>query len=403
MPDREHVAFTTGGNAATRRLGIISMTTRRSTVLEIAAAMALGMREGHLLYVTSSGELNAVPFDLKKQRATGDPIRLETGIRLSSAGAALVSLSENGSLWYVSGQSTGQLVRVEPGRPEVPVLAEQRGYKSPRLSPDGRTIAVEVAARAGSDIWLYDLGSGTFAPLTTDGNGNSVAEWSGDSKRVLFRSIRADKQGIWWRPADGSGPPELLYQPADAINEIVMSPDGRWLLYRTAPGLRQRDIFAVPMDGDKTPVLLAGGPAQESHPRVSPDNKWLAYQSNESGRFEIYVKPFPTGGARVQVSNQGGSEPIWSNSGAEIYYRSLNGGVESAQVKAGTPLVVGNRRSLLPMSDYLTDISHTSYDLWPDGKSFLMVKPASGGDTRPTLVHNWARELREKIAAGRPK
>jgi serine/threonine-protein kinase len=403
MPDREHVAFTTGGNAATRRLGIISMTTRRSTVLEIAAAMALGMREGHLLYVTSSGELNAVPFDLKKQRATGDPIRLETGIRLSSAGAALVSLSENGSLWYVSGQSTGQLVRVEPGRPEVPVLAEQRGYKSPRLSPDGRTIAVEVAARAGSDIWLYDLGSGTFAPLTTDGNGNSVAEWSGDSKRVLFRSIRADKQGIWWRPADGSGPPELLYQPADAINEIVMSPDGRWLLYRTAPGLRQRDIFAVPMDGDKTPVLLAGGPAQESHPRVSPDNKWLAYQSNESGRFEIYVKPFPTGGARVQVSNQGGSEPIWSKSGAEIYYRSLNGGVESAQVKAGTPLVVGNRRSLLPMSDYLTDISHTSYDLWPDGKSFLMVKPASGGDTRPTLVHNWARELREKIAAGRPK
>ena len=402
LPDGEHVAFTTGGNAATRRLGVISLRTQRSTVLDIAAAMALGMREGHLLYITSNGELNAVPFDVKEQRATGDPIRVESGIRLSSTGAALVSLSANGTLWYVSGQSTGQIVRVEPGKPEIPVLTELRGYKSPRFSPDGRTIAVEVAARIGSDIWLYDLTSGTFAPLTTDGNGNSIAEWSGDSKRVVFRSTRGDKQGVWWRPADGSGAAELLFQPDDAINEIVMSPDGKWLLYRTSPGLRNRDIFAVPLDGDRKPILLVGGPAQESHPRVSPDNKWLAYQSNESGRFEVYVKPFPTGGARVQVSNAGGAEPVWSKSGAEIYFRSLTGGIEAAAV-TGTPLVVGNRRSLLPESEFLTDISHTSYDLWPDGRSFLMVKPASGGDTRPILVHNWVRELREKIAAGRPE
>jgi serine/threonine-protein kinase len=402
MPDGENVAFTTGGNAATRRLVVTSLTTRRSTVLEIAAAMAVGMREGHLLYVTSAGALNAIPFDLKQQRATGDPIQVENGIRLSAAGAALVGLSENGSLWYVTGQSTGNLVRVAPGRPDVPVLNEQRGFKSPRLSPDGRTIAVEVATAVGSDIWLHDLASGTFTPLTTDGKNNSIAEWSPDSKRVVFRSVRDDKLGVWWQPADGSGAAELLYQPADPINEIVMSPDGKWLLYRTAPGLRNRDIFAVPLDGDRKPILLVGGPAQESHPRVSPDNKWLAYQSNESGRFEIYVKPFPTGGARVQISNEGGAEPIWSKSGGEIFYRSLTGGVESAEVKPATPFIVGNRRSVLPPSDYLSDISHTSYDVWPDGKSFLMVKPASGGDARPILVHNWGRELREKLAAGKP-
>ena len=401
MPDGEHVAFTSGGNAATRRLAVLSLATQRSTVSDIAAAMVLGMREGHLLYVTGTGELNAVPFDLKNQRATGDPILLESGIRLSATGAALVTLSESGSLWYVSGQSTGHLVRVQPGRPDAEVLKEQRGYKSPRLSPDGRTIAVEVAGRTGSDIWLYDVGSGTFAPLTTDGNSNSIPEWSADSKRVLFRSTRAGKQAVWWRPADGSSAAELLYEPPDGFNEIVMSPDGKWLVYRTTPGQRNRDIYAVPMEGDRTPILLVGGPSQESHARVSPDNKWLAYQSNESGRFEVYVKPFPSGGARVPVSNQGGAEPIWSKSGTEIHYRSLDGGIESAEVK-GTPLVVGNRRFVLPLSDYLTDISHTSYDVWPDGKSFLMVKPASGGDSRPILVHNWGRELREKLAAVRP-
>jgi serine/threonine-protein kinase len=400
LPDGESVAFTTGGNAQTRRLVVASLTSHQSTVLEIAAAMAVGMREGHLLYVTSTGELNAVPFDLDQRRATGDPIQVESGIRLSVAGAALVSLSGNGSLWYMTGQSTGTLVRVAPGQQEVQLLNETRGFRSPRLSPDGRRIAVEVASAVGTSIWLHDLASGTFALLTTDGYDNAVAEWSPDSKRVIFRSIRDNKHGVWWQPADGSGAAELLYEPDDPINEHVMSPDGKWLLYRTQPGLRNRDIFAVPLDGDRKPILLVGGPAQESHPRLSPDGKWLAYQSNESNRVEIYVKPFPTGGARVQISNQGGAEPIWSKSGSEIFYRSLNGGVELAEVKPGTPLIVGNRRSLLPASDYLTDISHTGYDVWPDGKSFLMVKPV-GGDARPILVHNWGRELREKLAAGR--
>ena len=106
-------------------------------------------------------------------------------------------------------------------------------------------------------------------------------------------------------PADGSGKAELLYQPEDPFNEAVMSPDGKWLIYRTAPGPHNRDIYAVPLDGDRKPVLLVGGPAQESHPRVSPDGKWLAYQSNESGRFEIYVRPFPNPGARS------GEQPGW--------------------------------------------------------------------------------------------
>jgi serine/threonine-protein kinase len=142
-----------------------------------------------------------------------------------------------------------------------------------------------------------------------------------------------------------------------------------------------------------------GGPAYESHPRLSPDGKWLVYQSNEGGRFEVYVRPFPNNGPRVQVSNQGGTEPIWARSGNTIFYRTLTGGIESAAVTRGATFVVGERRATIPPGDFLYDVTHASYDVWPDGSGFLMVKPV-GGDDRPILVHNWGRGLREKLAAG---
>jgi eukaryotic-like serine/threonine-protein kinase len=397
MPGGKTIAYTIGPTAAAWRVAVTSLSSHRTTVLETRAAMVLGMREGHLLYVTSAGELDAVPFDPEQQRVTGDPVQLERNIRVTSTGAVLASLSANGSLWYVSGQSVGHLVRTATGRPETRLLDEQRAFRSPRFSPDGRKIAVEVTATAGSDIWLYDFANGTFTPLTTDGTNNVGAEWSGDGKRVLYRSTRSGKQAVWWQPADGSTKAELLYQPDEPFNEAIMSPDGKWLVYRTPPGLHQRDIYAVPLEGDRKPILLVGGPAQESHPRVSPNGKWLAYQSDESGRFEIYVRPFPDEGARVQVSNQGGAEPIWARSGNAIFYRTLTGGVESAAVTAGPTFEPGQRRALLPPADYLTDITHASYDVWPDGGGFLMVKPV-GADARPVLVHNWGRTLHEKLA-----
>ena len=290
----------------------------------------------------------------------------------------------------------GHLVRVAAGRPETPLLDEARAFKNPRFSPDGHTIAVEVAETKGSSIWLYDLAGKTFTRLT---DGGSFAEWSGDGKRVVYRSSHEGKVAVSWQPTDGSAKAEVLYQPEDVINEALLSPDGKWLIYRTAPGLHNRDIFAVPLDGDRKPVLLVGGPAHESHPRLSPDGKWLAYQSNESGRFEIYVRPFPNNGARVQVSNQGGEEPLWARSGNTIFYRTLTGGIESAAVTRGTTFTVGERRSILSPADYLSDVTHASYDVWPDGSGFLMVKPV-GAEDRPILVHNWGRVLREKLTPG---
>jgi Tol biopolymer transport system component len=294
----------------------------------------------------------------------------------------------------LSGQPTGYLEHVVPGRADVHLPDEMRAFRNPRFSPDGRTVAVGVAEAKGSTIWLYDLAGRTFTKLSDDG---AFAEWSGDGKHVLFRADRDGKTAVWWQLADGSTKAELLYQPEDVFNEAILSPDGKWLIYRTGPGTHNRDIYAVPLDGDRKPVLLVGGPAQESHPRLSPDGKWMAYQSNETSRFEIYVRPFPNNGPRVQISNQGGSEPIWARSGNAIVYRTPGGGVESAAVTRGALITLGERRELLPPSDFLNDVTHASYDLWPDGNGFLMVKPA-GADARPILVHNWGRSLREKLA-----
>jgi eukaryotic-like serine/threonine-protein kinase len=399
LPDGKTFAYTVGGTAGSRRLVVTSLASHRTTVLETAAAVALGMRDGHLLYVTSAGALDAVPFDLDRQQVSGDPIQLESGIQISGPGAALASLSVNGSLWYVSGESMNHLVRAATGggRPDVPLIDDARRFRNPRFSPDGRKFAVEVTEAKGANIWLYDLAGKTFTPLTKDGGG--VPEWSGDGKRVLYRSTGVGKVAVKWLPADGSAPAELLYQPDEAINEALLSQDGKWLIYRTAPGLHNRDIFAVPLDGDRKPILLVGGPAHESHPRLSPDGKWMAYQSNESGRFEIYVRPFPGNGPRVQVSNNGGQEPLWARSGNTIFYRTPTGGLESAAVTRGATITVGERRVALPPADYMDDITHASYDVWPDGSGFLMVKSVSADD-RPILVHNWGRTLREKFAAG---
>lgn len=202
---------------------------------------------------------------------------------------------------------------------------------------------------------------------------------------------------MWWRPVDGSGPAEPLDRNKGSVNEALISPDGKWFVYRTSPGgPSSRDILAVPLTGKPNPVLsLAVGPEAAMMPRVSPDGRWLAFVSDKSGRNEIYVQPFPNPGARIQVTTEGGTEPLWSRSGKALIYRTLDA-VVSVPVSTSPNFRMGERRTLVT-GDYLTETTHQDYDISPDGTRLLMLK-ATEASHGAVIVHNWRRELREKLA-----
>jgi len=398
LPGGKAIAYVSGSNPSQpQRLAVMTLENGDIEEFDVSVVMPLGLLGNQLVYVSPSGGLMAVRFDNSARRPTGDPVQLDDGVLLDATAGAKASLSSSGTLAYLSGRAQFQPVLVTSGGSTVTALIREPGkYGTPRFSPDGGRVAISVVGTNTTDIWIYNVARNTFTRLTNEG-ANMRPEWTPDGRHVIFVSARMNSTAVWRQPADGSGPAELLYQPEVEPFEAVMSPDMKWLLVRTSPGAKYpRDILAVPLTGERTVVPLVTGPETESMPRLSPDGKWLAYHSNESGRFEIYVRPFPGSGARIQVSDVGGSEPLWGRSGRSLYYRTQLGDVVEVDVTTGAEFSIGARKVVLT-GDYLTDSSHPNYDIAPDGR-FLMLKRA-GAESQTIVVHNWGTELREKTAA----
>ncbi len=398
LPGDRGILFT-GANSSSQTgiLTVLDKRTGKLTELGLPVAAPLGVVDDHLVYVAPTGELMAVRFDMKRLRPVGEAVQLDDGVLVDPTQGVKASLSRSGSLVFLRGRAQLQAVLFNPRNgSQLPVMPDVGSFLNPRLSPDGRRMAITVVGTASTDIWIYDLRDNTFARLTTEGS-NVRAEWSPDGKYVIFVSTREGKPpGIWRQPADGSGPAELFYQPDFEPFEALMSPDSKWLLYRTAPGAKfSRDIFAVSLTGERKVEPVVTSAFTETMPRLSPDGKWLAYQANESGPFQVYVRPFPARGGRVQVSDKMGTEPVWGRSGNVLYYRGENGEVIEVSVTTGERFSIGKRRTVV-IGDFLTDASHVNYDVTSDGR-FVMLKRA-GAESQTIVVHNWARELRETTA-----
>ena len=292
---------------------------------------------------------------------------------------------------YNRGAALGALTLVDLRGAQQTLLSEPKAYLQPRFSPDGRRIAVSF----DDDIWTYDMASATLTRLTTVGR-NDRPEWTPDGRRVLFRSSRDGNDDLWWQEADGSGVAERLLQLPDGPQEGIISPDGKWLVLRTAGLNTKRDIYYRAMNGDTTLHPIATSEFEELMPRMSPDGKWIAYISDESGSNEVYVRGFPGPSGKVRVSIDGGSEPVWSPDGGKIYYRRARDLIV-AMVQTRPAFSVVDHKKVFE-GTYMTSAIHANYDLSPDGKRLLMVTRA-GTDAQVIIVQNWAKEARARLRA----
>ena len=338
-------------------------------------------RSGHLVYVTAEGARMGVPFDQDKMALTGEPVALAQGIGVRSAGGAVdLTLSTTGTLWYTVGPvgATGTLEPVWVTRDGVATTVAPNWVGligDPALSLDGKQLAVSTV-QLTSQIWVRELEGDALSKLSSNGRSNESPAWSSDGRSVAYISNQGIGGDVYQRLADGSRPETLLLDEKRPVGEVVLSRDGAWVIYRTGITLGERDIYARRVGSDSS-IALAVTSADETSPALSADGRWLAYVSTESGSREVYVRPFPnTADGRWQISAQGGQEPVWANSGKELFYRVA--GTESAQmvmdVTTGSTFVPGARRVLFPLVRYALSTLHPQYAVSPDGRRFLMVR-----------------------------
>ncbi len=350
---------------------------------------------GHLVYVSTSGDLLAVPFDLKSLQLRGQPVALTNHVAGRAYGAVDLALSTSGTLIYQAGEMStdpGMVAYVtRDGRIE-PVDSGWNGtFQSLALSPDGKQLAVSVIASGEQQIWMKQLPDGPLSKLTFDGSFNIRPTWNPDGQTVGFTTL-APAFGM--ARADGSSQPRMLFTDSagKGVQEASWSPDGRWIIYRTTT----RDILARRTSGDSATVPLLMTPNfQELEPTLSPDGRWLAYNSNESGRFEVYVRPFPeVERAKWQVSTDGAQDPLWSHSGRELFFVANNSMVTSVEVLPGPTFTMGKRTALFSASQ--TAGGPRSWDITPDDQRFVMIELSGAGGTENrelVVVENFFPEL----------
>ena len=389
------------GSIANAEIGVLSLETGTTRVLT-GGLFARYVQTGHLLYSTFDGTLMVAPFDADRMELTGAASVIEESVRINSfSGVAQFDLSANGHLVYQSGGAVGaeEVVWVQRDGSVAPVDTNMRGdFANPALSPDGTRLALAITGSDGDQIWVKQLDTGPLTRLTLEGSSNYRPAWSPDGRSVTFLSNRSGRQQMWTRRADGSAPAELLVQHEQPIDEGAWSRDGQWLVFRSGSGgSNTRDIWGIRPGVDTVPRLLVGSPADEYAPALSPDGRWLAYVANESGREEVYVRPFPeTGEARTLVSVNGGTEPRWSNSGRELFYRA-RGDMVVQEVVAGPEFQTKGERVLFDASVYDGDNLHTSYAISPDDNRFVMVRTDQTAANDLVLVLNWMDELAARV------
>jgi serine/threonine-protein kinase len=408
LPGEQALLYTVGFDGIAHyddaRIDLWDLKSRMRKTLITGGTSAVYSPSGHIVYARA-GKLHAVPFDAARQEVTGAPVQVLDGVMTSgNTGAAEFSLSKRGDLAYVPGPAAGgrrTLAWTDRTGNIVPLPLPPASYLYPRLSPDGRFLAVEIEG-PNHDVYVYDFARSVLTKVTTDGQSHDPV-WSPDSKRLAFRSWHAGGMTMWMMPIDRSASAVRLDPSGTRQSPVSISPDGRYLAFDQKNEATRDDAWVLSLDAGGQTQAVAQSRFAEGSAKFSPDGKWIAYASDESGRPEIYVQPFPGPGPKVQISNAGGFDPIWRRSGGELYYRSDDNMMAvsidtSRQITVSAPrrLWKGNFTDGAASSCGMPGVTSSNYDVTADGQRFVMIRDEDAAvfATKIVVVLNWAEELR---------
>jgi serine/threonine protein kinase len=379
------------------RIDVLNLDTGTHKTIVRGGSRGRYLSTGHLVYAAQGG-LYAVPFDIQSLEMRGVPVEVVSDVAYFE-----FAVADDGTLTYATGggPSLSTLVWVDRQGRETALEAPPRRYNYPRLSPDGTRVLLDVAGPPNRDIWIWDLRRRALDRFTVDPASNPIAVWSPDGRLIAFGSDRFGPTSLFLQPADRSVEPQRLLEADRVQMPITFTPDGRLLFSEEVPK-RGRDIQALSLDGSHRVESIVHSSGLDGTAEVSPDGRWLSYDSNESGQFEVYVRPYPDADrARWQVSVDGGRQPLWSRDGRELFYRDFSGAVMAVPVVITPNFSSGQPVKTLDGSGYRGGgpwLSGRTYDLSLDGRRFLMVKPvASEAAGSLVVVLNWFEELKRLV------
>jgi Tol biopolymer transport system component len=419
LPGSQAILFTAStqrGNYDNANVDVISLKTgERKTVARggfFPRYLATSIGTGHLIYLHES-TLFAVPFDSGRLAPTGSPAPVLEDVSSTSAAGGDFVFAQNGSFVYLSGKGSlagWSISWVDSLGKTQPLHAPLGLYFTPRFSPDGRRLAFSISNGQVEDIWVKDLDRDTPSRLSFLPGLNRWPVWTPDGKNIVFQCGNPAAPGLYWIRSDGSGQAHRLTDGKLAETPYSFSPDGKRLAFSQLGN--NSDIFTAPIEGDPghptlgKAELFLGTPFIEVNPAFSPDGRWLAYQSNESGTFEVYVRPFPGPGGRWQISTGGGLFPLWSREGRELVFEASDGRVMAVSYTAkGDSFAAGKPRVWTETRMRTLGPSSANYDLAPDGKRLAaMVGDDANGEKPPThltFLLNFFDELRRRAPVSR--
>jgi Tol biopolymer transport system component len=398
LPDGRRFLFFAAGTPTARGVYAGSLDSKETRRLFDSDSAPVFAPPDYVLFVRQ-GTLIAQQIDLETLEPDGDPVLVAERVfvgTLSSIASVARSASMAGPLAYRSTEAPRQLIWFDRAGRQTGVLGSPDAAleSNPvRLSPDDRYVAVPRSVGANVDLFLLEIARTSLRRLTFDTAPESNVVWSPNGDRIVFNSFRKGLNDLLESSLMDPGAEKLLLETTENKNAYDWSSDGRFILYASQNAKTARDLWALPLDGDRQPLVVANTAFEERSGRFSPDGRWVAYQSNESGRNEILVRPFPGPGGYVQVSTTGGTDPEWRADGLEIFY------IGPGERLMAVPVEMNARAKTLTMGtpSVLCPLRPGSYYAPSrDGQRFLVNTSLEDNPTAPiTVVLNWAGRRRE--------